>query len=352
MGALFLLPHGAGERPGADAREPQDEPAAHGRAGAHEARHGGAVARGRRAAAVRALRGHGQACRARPRPRPSIRSSFFLDEPTSGLDPIGAASFDELIAGLRDILGLTVYMVTHDLDSLHSVCDRVAVLADKKVIRGRQGRSARRLRPSLGAAIFPRHPRPSFLRGRARPRRERPSPAIPVKPPRGAEPWKPAPTTSPSASSWSRCSRARSGPLYWLLPLGRTCPRRATVRIVFPEPVTGLSTGGSVLFNGIRVGEVVRLEFPPEGGEQGHRHHARQTRKRPSRRTRARRSPIQGLDGCRLHLADGRQPDGASPCSRPLPADEIPSIDARVSAFHQRRRQRPERPGAPQHHPR
>lgn len=59
---------------------------------------------------------------------------LFLDEPTSGLDPIGAASFDELIAGLRDILGLTVYMVTHDLDSLHSVCDRVAVLADKKVI--------------------------------------------------------------------------------------------------------------------------------------------------------------------------------------------------------------------------
>lgn len=59
---------------------------------------------------------------------------LFLDEPTSGLDPIGAASFDELIAGLRDTLGLTVYMVTHDLDSLHSVCDRVAVLADKKVV--------------------------------------------------------------------------------------------------------------------------------------------------------------------------------------------------------------------------
>jgi phospholipid/cholesterol/gamma-HCH transport system ATP-binding protein len=59
---------------------------------------------------------------------------LFLDEPTSGLDPIGAANFDALIAGLRDTLGLTVYMVTHDLDSLYSVCDRVAVLADKKVI--------------------------------------------------------------------------------------------------------------------------------------------------------------------------------------------------------------------------
>lgn len=59
---------------------------------------------------------------------------LFLDEPTSGLDPIGAAEFDELIATLRDTLGLTVYMVTHDLDSLFSVCDRIAVLGDKKVL--------------------------------------------------------------------------------------------------------------------------------------------------------------------------------------------------------------------------
>lgn len=58
----------------------------------------------------------------------------FLDEPTSGLDPIGAAEFDELIAQLRDTLGLTVYMVTHDLDSLFSVCDRIAVLGRKKVL--------------------------------------------------------------------------------------------------------------------------------------------------------------------------------------------------------------------------
>jgi phospholipid/cholesterol/gamma-HCH transport system ATP-binding protein len=58
----------------------------------------------------------------------------FLDEPTSGLDPIGAAEFDELIAKLRDTLGLTVYMVTHDLDSLFSVCDRIAVLGKKKVL--------------------------------------------------------------------------------------------------------------------------------------------------------------------------------------------------------------------------
>ncbi|WP_201281593.1 ABC transporter ATP-binding protein [Methylosinus sp. Ce-a6] len=58
----------------------------------------------------------------------------FLDEPTSGLDPIGAAEFDELIATLQHTLGLTVFMVTHDLDSLYSICDRVAALAEGKVI--------------------------------------------------------------------------------------------------------------------------------------------------------------------------------------------------------------------------
>ena len=59
---------------------------------------------------------------------------LFLDEPTSGLDPIGAAGFDELIADLAGSLDLTVFMITHDLDSLYEITDRVAVLADKKVV--------------------------------------------------------------------------------------------------------------------------------------------------------------------------------------------------------------------------
>jgi len=58
----------------------------------------------------------------------------FLDEPTAGLDPIGAAAFDNLILSLKNTLGLTVFMVTHDLDSLHAICDRIAVLAEKRVI--------------------------------------------------------------------------------------------------------------------------------------------------------------------------------------------------------------------------
>jgi phospholipid/cholesterol/gamma-HCH transport system ATP-binding protein len=58
----------------------------------------------------------------------------FLDEPTSGLDPIAAGDFDELIETLQQTLGLTVFMVTHDLDSLHTECDRVAALADGKIV--------------------------------------------------------------------------------------------------------------------------------------------------------------------------------------------------------------------------
>lgn len=59
---------------------------------------------------------------------------LFLDEPTAGLDPIGAAAFDQLVMDLRDTLGLTVVMVTHDLDSLVRACDRIAVLADQQVL--------------------------------------------------------------------------------------------------------------------------------------------------------------------------------------------------------------------------
>jgi phospholipid/cholesterol/gamma-HCH transport system ATP-binding protein len=58
----------------------------------------------------------------------------FLDEPTAGLDPIGAGEFDDLIKTLQNTLGLTVFMVTHDLDSLYAICDRVAALGGKKVL--------------------------------------------------------------------------------------------------------------------------------------------------------------------------------------------------------------------------
>ncbi|MFM5922601.1 MAG: ABC transporter ATP-binding protein, partial [Novosphingobium sp.] len=59
---------------------------------------------------------------------------LFLDEPTAGLDPIGAAAFDQLTKELQETLGLTVFLITHDLDTLYEICDRVAVIADKRVI--------------------------------------------------------------------------------------------------------------------------------------------------------------------------------------------------------------------------
>ncbi|MBS0517479.1 MAG: ATP-binding cassette domain-containing protein [Proteobacteria bacterium] len=61
---------------------------------------------------------------------------LFLDEPTAGLDPIGASHYDELVRGLQRSLGLSVLMVTHDLDSLNAICDRIAVLLDKRVVAG------------------------------------------------------------------------------------------------------------------------------------------------------------------------------------------------------------------------
>ena len=59
---------------------------------------------------------------------------LFLEEPTAGLDPIGAAAFDEQTRELQKTLGLTIFLITHDLDTLHAICDRVAVLADRRVI--------------------------------------------------------------------------------------------------------------------------------------------------------------------------------------------------------------------------
>lgn len=59
---------------------------------------------------------------------------LFLDEPTAGLDPVGAAAFDDLLRTLADALGLTVFMITHDLDTLYGICDRIAVIGDRRVL--------------------------------------------------------------------------------------------------------------------------------------------------------------------------------------------------------------------------
>jgi phospholipid/cholesterol/gamma-HCH transport system ATP-binding protein len=84
----------------------------------------------------------------------------FLDEPTSGLDPIAAGDFDDLIRTLQQTLGLTVFMVTHDLDSLSIVCDRVAALADGRVIAtGPVSELARATHPWMSAYFAGRQAR-------------------------------------------------------------------------------------------------------------------------------------------------------------------------------------------------
>lgn len=86
----------------------------------------------------------------------------FLDEPTAGLDPIGAAAFDTLIRDLQRSLGLTVVMVTHDLDSLAAICDRVAVLVDKRVRVGTMAEHRRDTHPWIKAYFHGPRARAAF----------------------------------------------------------------------------------------------------------------------------------------------------------------------------------------------
>ena len=96
----------------------------------------GLAAGDRRPLSLGAFGRHAQTRGARPRAGSRSAELLFLDEPTAGLDPIAAGAFDALIRDLRNGLGLTVFMVTHDLDSLVAICDRVAVLVDKRLIIG------------------------------------------------------------------------------------------------------------------------------------------------------------------------------------------------------------------------
>lgn len=108
---------------------------------------------------------------------------LFLDEPTAGLDPIGAAAFDQLILTLRDALGLSVFLITHDLDTLYTITDRIAVLSQRR---------------SWWPARWPRSRRPTTPGSKntftahagAQPNR------LPPVPGRSAEQWKPEPITS------------------------------------------------------------------------------------------------------------------------------------------------------------
>ncbi len=105
---------------------------------------------------------------------------LFLDEPTAGLDPIGAAAFDELIRTLQKALGLTVFLITHDLDTLYAICDRVAVIADRRVLINAPLAEVEKFDHPWVQAYFhgPRGRAAQTIQGKKE------------------VPWKPAPTTS------------------------------------------------------------------------------------------------------------------------------------------------------------
>jgi phospholipid/cholesterol/gamma-HCH transport system ATP-binding protein len=176
----------------------------------------------------------------------------FLDEPTAGLDPIGATDFDHLIRKLQQTLGLTVYMVTHDLDTIFTVCDRVAVLADKRIVRTGSPTELQH---------HPNHPwiKEYFCGERARSRsRHAPDQLMRVERNRHGE----------NQANYLMIGGFVLGVLalaflfvFWMSNFGSGGKR---YKIVFESSVAGLTTGSSVGFNGIKVGEVQSFSLDPE----------------------------------------------------------------------------------------
>jgi phospholipid/cholesterol/gamma-HCH transport system ATP-binding protein len=108
----------------------------------------------------------------------------FLDEPTAGLDPVAAGAFDELIQSLQQTLGITVVMITHDLDSLNRIADRVMVLVDKRAHTGTLDDIKANPHPWIQAYFSGPRGRAAAASTESPPKRPSPAKATPVKPPR------------------------------------------------------------------------------------------------------------------------------------------------------------------------
>ena len=165
----------------------------------------------------------------------------FLDEPTAGLDPIGAAEFDQLILKLRDTLGLTVFMVTHDLDSLVTITDRIAVLGNRRVLVDGTFAELKSFDHPWVRAYFQRPARRALHLRIGNAMESRANYAV----------------IGGFVLVMLMIGLAFLG---WLSNAGQT-QRQADVRVIFSGAVTGLSTGSAVLFNGIKIGEVRDLRL-------------------------------------------------------------------------------------------
>src|SRR5690606_6668669 len=177
------------------------------------------------------------------------------DEPTAGLDPIGAANFDNLTRDLADTLGLTVFLITHDLDTLYAICDRVAVLADKKVVAV----------GTIPELLELDHPWIQEYFGGPRSR------AAQVTSTRAK-----AMDNAADGKAWGKPMDARAdfvgvgavsllllGLLalfsVWLAQLGNS--NRKEYDIFFPQSVAGLANGSEVTFKGVPAGQVKTIEL-------------------------------------------------------------------------------------------
>ena len=178
---------------------------------------------------------------------------LFLDEPTAGLDPISAAAFDDLIKVLKQTLELTVFLITHDLDTLHAICDRVAVLADPQGAGGGNHSGADAVRSSLDSRIFLRPARPSRTGwGRS--------------------------TRQDSRTDGSRLMETRSNyaivggvvvgivialfiAILWLSRFSGE--QKQIFDIFFKQSVNGLAVGSPVAFSGVPVGKIDEIKLLP-----------------------------------------------------------------------------------------
>ena len=183
----------------------------------------------------------------------------FLDEPTSGLDPISAGDFDDLIGTLQKTLGLTVFMVTHDLDSLFAICDRVAVLGHQKVIAAGPISDLLLSDDPWLKAYF--HGKRGVIRlaGAA----DRPAALAADGPAAEREALSTMETRANYVLIGAFTLAAVVGAflfVMWIAGYGTTGSHRK-YQVVFNGSVSGLSNGANVLFNGIKIGEVTHLTF-------------------------------------------------------------------------------------------
>ncbi len=149
---------------------------------------------------------------------------LFLDEPTSGLDPISAAAFDDLIAYLQQELQLTVVMITHDLDTIFRICDRVGVIVDRKMMQDTRERIVDHPHPWI-QLVFPWHAGGALRRDGER------------------HAWSVKPTTPRSAPSCILVTVMAGLFVYWYSD-GRDRRNYEPYEIYFDGSVTGLSEGG------------------------------------------------------------------------------------------------------------